>query len=59
MITHSCLDNSGLDKIGVWETVGEMGANMAFVESSQRFYYSISFRPYLTSTWWRFGKKQA
>jgi len=54
MITHS-----GLDKIGVWETVGEMGAKMAFVGSSQRFYYSISFRPYLTSTWWRFGKKQA
>ena len=31
MITHSSLDNSGLDKIGVWETVGEMGAKMAFV----------------------------
>ena len=58
MITHSCLDNSGLDKIGVWEAGGEMGAKMAFVGSFQQFYYSIGFRPYLTSTWWRFGKNK-
>lgn len=33
--------------------VGELGAKIAFVGSSQQFYYSIGLRPYSTSTIWR------
>ena len=31
----------------------ELGAKVAFVGSSQQFYYNIGFRPYLTSTQWK------
>lgn len=46
----------GLGRAAVLEGVsrcGQMGARMAFVGSSQQFYYSIGFRPYSTDTWWR------
>lgn len=46
----------GLGKAAVLEAVrrcGELGAERAFVSSSQQFYYNIGFRPYATSTWWR------
>jgi len=36
--------------------VGLLGAKLAFVGSSQQFYYSIGFRPFATSTNWK--KKQ-
>lgn len=46
----------GLGKAAVLEGVklcGEMGAKTAFVGSSQQFYYSIGFRPYAASTFWK------
>jgi GNAT superfamily N-acetyltransferase len=46
----------GLGKAAVLEgvrRVGLKGAKMAFVGSSQQFYYSIGFRPYATSTNWK------
>lgn len=46
----------GLGKAAVLEGVrrcGLLGAKKAFVGSSQQFYYSIGFRPYATSTWWK------
>lgn len=46
----------GLGKAAVLEGIkrcGQLGAKMAFVGSSQQFYYSIGFRPYETSTWWK------
>ena len=45
----------GLGKAAVLEAIrrcGMLGAEWAFVGSSQQFYYSIGFRPYATSTWW-------
>ena len=33
--------------------VGLLGAKMAFVGSSQQFYYNIGFRPFATSTNWK------
>lgn len=45
----------GLGKAAVLEGIkrcGLLGAKKAFVGSSQQFYYSIGFRPYMTSTWW-------
>ena len=45
----------GLGRAAVLEGIrrcGELGAKQAFVGSSQQFYYSIGFRPLITSTWW-------
>ena len=46
----------GLGKAAVLEgvrRVGLLGAKIAFVGSSQQFYYSIGFRPFATSTIWK------
>ncbi len=46
----------GLGKAAVLEgirRVGQRGAKIAFVGSSQQFYYSIGFRPFATSTNWK------
>jgi ribosomal protein S18 acetylase RimI-like enzyme len=46
----------GLGKAVVLEgvrRVGELGAKMALVGSSQQFYYSIGLRPFSTATIWR------
>lgn len=46
----------GLGKAAVLEgirRVGRRGAKIAFVGSSQQFYYSIGFRPFATSTNWK------
>jgi len=46
----------GLGKAAVLEgvrRVGLQGAKIAFVGSSQQFYYSIGFRPFATSTNWK------
>ena len=46
----------GLGKAAVLEglrRVGLLGAKMAFVGSSQQFYYGIGFRPFATSTNWK------
>lgn len=46
----------GLGKAAVLEgvrRVGLLGAKLAFVGSSQQFYYSIGFRPFTTSTIWK------
>lgn len=46
----------GLGKAAVLEgirRVGEKGAKIALVGSSQQFYYSIGLRPYSSSTIWR------
>ncbi|HWT75118.1 MAG TPA: GNAT family N-acetyltransferase [Mobilitalea sp.] len=46
----------GLGKAAVLEgirRVGILGAKVAFVGSSQQFYYSIGLRPYSTATVWR------
>jgi GNAT superfamily N-acetyltransferase len=46
----------GLGKAAVLEgirRVGLLGAKLAFVGSSQQFYYSIGFRPFATSTNWK------
>ncbi len=46
----------GMGKAAVLEglrRVGELGAKVAYVGSSQQFYYSIGFRPYTTSTYWK------
>jgi GNAT superfamily N-acetyltransferase len=45
----------GLGKAAVLEGVKRcrrLGAKIAFVGSSQQFYYNIGFRPYSTKTWW-------
>lgn len=45
----------GLGKAAVLEGVNrcrDLGAKVAFVGSSQQFYYNIGFRPYSTKTWW-------
>ena len=47
----------GMGKAAVIEgirRVGELGAKLAFVGSSQQFYYSIRLRPYATATVWRY-----
>ena len=54
--TEPAYRKMGLGKAAVLEGIkrcGELGANRAFVGSSQQFYYNISFRPYATSTWWK------
>jgi GNAT superfamily N-acetyltransferase len=46
----------GLGKAAVLEgirRVGLMGAKVAYVGSSQQFYYSIGFRPFSSSTVWK------
>jgi ribosomal protein S18 acetylase RimI-like enzyme len=46
----------GLGKAAVLEGIrraGVMGAKLAFVGSSQQFYYSIGLRPYATATVWK------
>ena len=46
----------GLGKAAVLEGVRRvrlLGAKMAFVGSSQQFYYNIGFRPFATSTNWK------
>lgn len=46
----------GLGKAAVLEGIrraGVMGAKLAFVGSSQQFYYSIGLRPYGTATIWK------
>lgn len=46
----------GLGKAAVLEgirRVGQRGAKIALVGSSQQFYYSIGFRPFATSTNWK------
>lgn len=48
----------GMGKAAVLEgikRVGELGAKIAIVGSSQQFYYSIGLRPNLTATLWRKG----
>ena len=45
----------GLGRAAVLEGVrrcGELGAERAFVGSSQQFYYQIGFRPFATSSFW-------
>jgi GNAT superfamily N-acetyltransferase len=45
----------GLGKAAVLEGVkrcGQLGAKVAYVGSSQQFYYNIGFRPCSTKTWW-------
>lgn len=45
----------GLGKAAALEGVKrcrDLGAKVAFVGSSQQFYYNIGFRPYSTKTWW-------
>jgi GNAT superfamily N-acetyltransferase len=54
--TEPAYRKMGLGKVAVLEAVkrcGELGAQRAFVGSSQQFYYSIGFRPFATSTWWK------
>jgi GNAT superfamily N-acetyltransferase len=46
----------GMGKAAVLEgirRVGELGAKVAYVGSSQQFYYSIGLRPYATSSIWQ------
>ena len=45
----------GCGRAAVLEAVkrcGRLGAKVAFVGSSQQFYYNIGFYPYSTETWW-------
>ena len=54
--TEPAYRKMGLGKAVVLEGIrrcGELGAQRAFVGSSQQFYYNIGFRPYATSTWWK------
>ena len=54
--TEPAYRKMGLGKAVVLEGIkrcGELGAERAFVGSSQQFYYNIGFRPYATSTWWK------
>ena len=54
--TEPAYRKMGLGKAAVLEAIkrcGQLGAERAFVGSSQQFYYSIGFRPYATSTWWK------
>lgn len=50
----------GLGKAAVLEGVrrcGKLGAKVAYVGSSQQFYYNIGFRPCSTETWWVYKTK--
>lgn len=50
----------GLGKAAVLEgirRVGEQGAKIAFVGSSQQFYYSIGLRPYSCATVWKYNNR--
>ncbi|MDR0443537.1 MAG: GNAT family N-acetyltransferase [Treponema sp.] len=54
--TEPAYRKMGLGKAAVLEGIkrcGELGATRALVGSSQQFYYSIGFRPYASSTWWK------
>jgi GNAT superfamily N-acetyltransferase len=54
--TEPAYRKMGLGKAAVLEGIkrcGELGAERAFVGSSQQFYYNIGFRPYAVSTWWK------
>ena len=54
--TEPAYRKMGLGRAAVLEGIkrcAELGAERAFVGSSQQFYYSIGFRPYATSTWWK------
>lgn len=54
--TEPAYRKMGLGKAVVLEGIKrckELGAKRTFVGSSQQFYYSIGFRPYATSTWWK------
>lgn len=54
--TEPAYRKMGLGKAVVLEGLKrckELGAIKTFVGSSQQFYYSIGFRPYATSTWWK------
>jgi N-acetylglutamate synthase-like GNAT family acetyltransferase len=54
--TEPAYRKMGLGKAAILECIkrcGELGATKAFVSSSQQIYYSIGFRPYATSTWWK------
>ena len=54
--TEPAYRKMGLGKAAVLEGIkrcGELGATRAFVGSYQQFYYSIGFRPYAHSTWWK------
>ena len=54
--TEPAYRKMGLGKAVVLEGVRrckELGAIRTFVGSPQQFYYSIGFRPYATSTWWK------
>lgn len=53
--TDPAFRRMGLGKAAVLEGMKRCamkGAKRAFVGSSQQFYYSIGFRPYVTSTFW-------
>ena len=46
----------GMGRAAVLEAArrcAELGAKMAYVGSSQQFYYNLGFRPYSTYTWWK------
>jgi N-acetylglutamate synthase-like GNAT family acetyltransferase len=50
----------GLGKAVVYETLlraRKMGAQEAYVISSQKFYYNIGFKSYATETWWEIKLK--
>jgi GNAT superfamily N-acetyltransferase len=54
--TEPAYRKMGLGKAAVLEAIkrcGELGATIAYVGSSQQFYYNIGFRPYINSTWWK------
>ena len=54
--TDPAFRKMGLGRAVVLEAIKrckELGAKRAYVGSSQQFYYSIGFRPYATSTWWK------
>jgi len=54
--TEPAYRKMGLGKAAVLEGVkrcGQLGAKRAYVGSNQQFYYSIGFRPYAHSTWWK------
>ena len=58
--TEPAYRKMGLGRAAVLEGIkrcGELGATTAFVGSSQQFYYNIGFRPYATSTWWKWKER--
>lgn len=51
----------GLGKAAVLEAVkrcGKLGAKVAYVGSSQQFYYNIGFYPTSTETWWEIDDRR-